>query len=149
MLPPRAGGTARAMHFTYKQHEAVFLSYMLLLGAALVLPAVGWVGSAESTQFPLIMAGLGIMWAFIGLATHRGKSGHLAEWERLTLDYPFRGCPLFRYSDEDGAGGTWELLQIADFRKPIRDFGLDYSNAQQFVLGIMLVSYFAVLALVK
>lgn len=149
MLPPQAGSTGRAMRFTYKQHEVLFLGYVLLLGAALVLPATGWVASAESTQFPLIMAGLGIMWAFVGLATHRGKSGHLAEWERLTLDYPFRGCPLYRYSDEDGSGGSWQLLYHTDFRKPIRDFGLDYSNAQQFVLGIMLVSYFAVLALVK
>ena len=149
MLPPQAGSTGRAMRFTYKQHEVLFLGYVLLLGVALVLPAIGWVASAESTQFPLIMAGLGIMWAFVGLATHRGKSGHLAEWERLTLDYPFRGCPLYRYSDEDGSRGSWQLLYINDFRNPIRDFGLDYSNAQQFVLGIMLVSYFAVLALVK
>ena len=149
MLPPRARGPIRALQFTYHQHEALFLCFFAMLGAAVVLPAAGWVGRAEASQFPLVMSGLGIGWALLFIWVQRGKAEHLAAWERLTIDYPFRACPLYRYTEADDPQGQWRLVQIEDFETPIRTFGMDYVDLQHLLLGVMLIAYFTVLQLVK
>lgn len=151
MLPkaPAAQSAGKAMNFTLKLHGGLFSAYFTLLSAAIVLPSIGWVGKAEINQFPLIMSGLGIVWAWIAIRIHQGKAAHLVSWERWTSGYPFRGCPLFYYSDLENPDGNWEPVDVDDFNQPIRDFGVDYSSMQELLLTGMLVAYLTILQLIK
>nr|WP_316642639.1 hypothetical protein [uncultured Roseateles sp.] len=149
MLPPVAGGYAKAAYFTYKLHERLFFVYLLLIGSAVLIPSIGWVSKAEESQFPLIMAGLGLAWVLACIYMHNGKTGHLSEWERLTSGFRFRGCPLYKYTEPVGMSGRWKLIEPTEFSTAIREFGLDYSTFQQTLLSVMLVIYFTILQIIK
>lgn len=149
MLAPGTASSMRSLSFTYKQYEALFISYFAMLGAVIFLPSSGWIDPAESSQFPLVMAGIGVLWAVVFIAVSRGKTDHLIAWERLTATLPFRGCPIFRYSEREQSEGVWEELDFDSFEAPIYQLGLSHSDLQQLLLSVMLIAYFTVLQIVK
>lgn len=138
-----------AIGFTYKLHEWFFIAYFAMLGVVVALPSVGWLPKTEETQFPLLMVGLGVVWAATLVAVHLGVVEHLRAWERMTASPPFDGCPMYRYSEQKSASGHWQELELRDFEAPIRELGLPSDRMLEITLGIMLIIYLTALQIVK
>jgi hypothetical protein len=149
MVQEHGASNARALGFTYKQHEWMLGLYFILLSLATWLPALGAVPAEARTQFPLLMAGLGVLWTGAFLLLHRGLTAHLAEWERLTAKVPFQGCPVLRYSERDLVSGRWEPVDLRDMQAPIRQLGLPGEKILEITLSFMLIIYLTVLTLIK
>ncbi|MGN7875369.1 hypothetical protein ACTJKJ_17540 [Roseateles sp. 22389] len=149
MVEENASSNTRAMAFTYKQHEWLFIGYLMLLGAAALLVALGVTPGDQTFQFPVLMAGLGVCWAAAFLLLNRGLSDHLTEWERRTATAPFMGCPVFRYSERDQASGRWELVDLRQMEAPIHRMGLPGDKVLEIALGVMLIIYLTLLQLIK
>ena len=133
------GSRAEAYKITALLHQSLLGVYLLLLVGCLLPPALGWV-SASSHQYPLLVAGLGVVWAVIASRIHTLKDQHLAEWERLTAEEPFRGCPIFYFQESDGDGNPdqWTPINPTHFETPIRDFGVHYAHVIHIIEGSLL-----------
>lgn len=138
-----------AIGFTYKLHEWFFIGYFLMLGLVVALPSLGWLPKSEETQFPLIMVGLGVVWAATLVVVHLGVVEHLRAWERMTASPPFNGCPIYRYSEQENPDGHWQELALSDFEAPIQELGLPSDRMLEITLGIMLIIYLTALQIVK
>lgn len=139
----------KALAFTYKLHEWFFIFYFFILGLVVALPSIGWLPKSEDSQFPLLMVGVGVVWAILFLIVHEGLVEHLGSWERMTASKPFWGCPIFRYSERDQPSGKWNELKLEDFEAPIRELGLSAERVVELTLGIMLVIYLTALQIIK
>jgi hypothetical protein len=138
-----------AIGFTYKLHEWFFMAYFAMLGVVVALPSLGWLPKTDETQFPLMMVGLGVVWAATLVVVHLGVVEHLRAWERMTASPPFNGCPIYRYSEQENAEGRWQELALTDFVAPIQELGLPSDRMLEITLGIMLIIYLTALQIVK
>lgn len=148
-LPTRKGDRVAAIEFTLRLYWPLFHGFLILVLLAIVPPGIGWMPDAQQSQYPIVLAGLAIVWALLALGLHRKLTKHLDEWERLTLDNPFRGSPLFCYSETGGLAGEWIEVRPEEFSAPIREFGMNYAAFQELLLGLMLGGYLAALQLIK
>ena len=146
LLP--SGEGMRALAFTLRLHQIMMCAYVVLLALAIVAPALGWAGHAATNHFSLILAGLAVAWAAAFLVVHHGKFAHLVEWERLTCELPFRGCPIYQY--EEGASGSdsWVERHDEEFEEHIRNFGLGHSKFMDLLLLVALLGYLEILHLI-
>jgi hypothetical protein len=138
-----------ATYFSYKLHRRLIATYFWLVAAAVTLPALDLIHKDESTQFSLIIGGLGILWATMAIILHRAKIGHLEHWEQKCIGRPFRSCPIFAFFPGKNAVYEWREIDGESFQNTIRTFGLDNSTMMQITLGSMLVSLLALLQLLK
>jgi hypothetical protein len=149
LVEEHAESKARAIGFSYKQHEWLFMGYFALLSLAVLIPAWGLTPADAQSQFTVLMSGLGFFWTGIFLLFNRGMSAHLGEWERRTASAPFMGCPVFRYSERDIATGRWEAIDLKAMEAPIRQMGLPGDKMLELALSVMLILYLTVLQLIK
>lgn len=142
----RAG--ARRLYFAYKLLIPQLCVLVILVASALGFAALGQ-ELGQGTQYPMALAGAGVLWAFFSVWLYRRQHRELLEWAASWTTKPLGSCPIFSYQRENDPRYAWEELTQLDFRVRITEFGVDVEKMFNLVFTVLLVAYLGFLEVIK